>query len=239
MRRECLRLSDPDMHHSTCVMHVPWCMPGSPNKGFLWSRWPVKRSRHSQRMRNSKFYVSGKRPMSKIFSNCEETPHMRRLFSWAKMWPSCSKQTEMTNWHAHIACQLEIIFIEVVTPYDIKELARHWSTQTIENLKLCDSLLINQSVVHFIQVSMCVNQKIQWSKTETRINDSTWLPGVSSFLILPKHEGLDYRRSRWITRHTSVTRVSLINEGRWLRSKIESAPSPTAKGWMVCVTQWK
>ena len=23
------RVSDPDMHHGTCVMHVPWCMPGS------------------------------------------------------------------------------------------------------------------------------------------------------------------------------------------------------------------
>ena len=32
------RVSDPDMHHGTCVMHVPWCMPGSPTSGFLWSR---------------------------------------------------------------------------------------------------------------------------------------------------------------------------------------------------------
>ena len=23
------RVSDPDMHHGTCVMHVPWCMAGS------------------------------------------------------------------------------------------------------------------------------------------------------------------------------------------------------------------
>ena len=23
------RISDPDMHHGTCVKHVPWCMPGS------------------------------------------------------------------------------------------------------------------------------------------------------------------------------------------------------------------
>ena len=23
------RVSDPDMHHSTCVTHVPWCLPGS------------------------------------------------------------------------------------------------------------------------------------------------------------------------------------------------------------------
>ena len=32
------RVSDPDMHHGTCVTHVPWCMPGSLASGFLWSR---------------------------------------------------------------------------------------------------------------------------------------------------------------------------------------------------------
>ena len=57
------RVSDPDMHHGTCVTHVPWCMPGSLTSGFLWSRWRGKRSRHSRRMRNPQFYVSGKRPI--------------------------------------------------------------------------------------------------------------------------------------------------------------------------------
>ena len=56
--------SDPDMHHGMCVTHVPWCMPGSLYSGFLWSRWQGKRSRHSRRMRNPQFYVSGKRPMA-------------------------------------------------------------------------------------------------------------------------------------------------------------------------------
>ena len=56
-------LSDPDMHHGTCVTHVPWCMSGSLTSGFLWSRWQGKRSRHSGCMRNPKYYVSGKRPM--------------------------------------------------------------------------------------------------------------------------------------------------------------------------------
>ena len=32
-----LRVSDPDMHHGTCVMHVPWCMLGSLNSSFRWS----------------------------------------------------------------------------------------------------------------------------------------------------------------------------------------------------------
>ena len=57
------RFSDPDMHHGTCVTHVPWCMPGSLTSRFLWSGWQGKRSRHSRRMRNPQFYVSGKRSM--------------------------------------------------------------------------------------------------------------------------------------------------------------------------------
>ena len=32
------RVSDPDMHHGTCVTHVPWCMPGSLTNGFFWSQ---------------------------------------------------------------------------------------------------------------------------------------------------------------------------------------------------------
>ena len=56
-------VSDPDMHHGTCVTHVLWCMPGSLTSGFLWSRWQGKCSRHSRRLRNPQFYVTGKRPM--------------------------------------------------------------------------------------------------------------------------------------------------------------------------------
>ena len=32
------QLNDPDMHHGTCVTHVPWCMPGSLTSGFLCNR---------------------------------------------------------------------------------------------------------------------------------------------------------------------------------------------------------
>ena len=57
------RLSDPDMHHGTCVTHVPWCMPGSLTSGFIWVGGGEKRSQHSWRMRNPQFYMSGKRPI--------------------------------------------------------------------------------------------------------------------------------------------------------------------------------
>ena len=63
------RVSDPDMHHGTCVMHVPWCMPGSLTSGLLGSRWRGKRSRHSRRMRKPQFYVSGKKPLAECQSS--------------------------------------------------------------------------------------------------------------------------------------------------------------------------
>ena len=49
------RVSDPYMHHGTCVTHVSWCMSGSLTSGFLWSRWRGKRSRHPRRISNPQF----------------------------------------------------------------------------------------------------------------------------------------------------------------------------------------
>ena len=62
-----LRASDIDMHHGTYVTHVPGCMPGSLIRGFHRSRWRGKCSRHSRRMRNPQFCISGKRPMGLTF----------------------------------------------------------------------------------------------------------------------------------------------------------------------------
>ena len=56
-------VSDPDMHHGTCMTHGQRCIPGSLTSGFIWSCWRRKRSGHSRCMRNQQFYVSGKRPM--------------------------------------------------------------------------------------------------------------------------------------------------------------------------------
>ena len=58
------RLSDPDLHHGTCAVHVPWCMPGSLTSDYLWNLWRGKGSPHSRRMRNPQMYVSGKRSMA-------------------------------------------------------------------------------------------------------------------------------------------------------------------------------
>ena len=48
-------VSDPGMHHGTCVTHVPWCIPGLLTSGFLWIRWRGKRSRHSRQCATSNF----------------------------------------------------------------------------------------------------------------------------------------------------------------------------------------
>ena len=32
------QVNDPDMHHGTCVTHMPWSMSGSLTIGFLWNR---------------------------------------------------------------------------------------------------------------------------------------------------------------------------------------------------------
>ena len=69
-----LRISYPDMHHGTCVTHVPWCMSGSLTSSLFWNRWREKRSRHSRNLRNPQFNVSDKRP---ICSKSKETTRAR------------------------------------------------------------------------------------------------------------------------------------------------------------------
>ena len=60
------RVSVPNMHHGTCVTHVPWCILWPLTSGFLWSVWRGKHSRHFRRMRNPKIYVSGHRPIGRL-----------------------------------------------------------------------------------------------------------------------------------------------------------------------------
>ena len=59
------------VRHARVVMHV----------GIAHSRWRGKRSRHSRRMRNPQFYVSGKRPMAEssrigFCPECMLCPHL-------------------------------------------------------------------------------------------------------------------------------------------------------------------
>ena len=107
------RVSDPDMHHGTCVTHVPWYMPGSLTDGFLWSRWRGKRSRHSRRMRNLQFYVSGKKPLvALLYYNWDQGPISQMIFLRHKnsvcisfcLYPICNKMIAMKFCWWHYSC---------------------------------------------------------------------------------------------------------------------------------------
>ena len=86
-------VSDPDMHHGTCVTHAAWCMSGLLTSGSLWNRWLEKRSRHSRRMRNPQFCVSGKRTMLHGPYNgcCCLGSSLRQVSSRAWHWPSSAR----------------------------------------------------------------------------------------------------------------------------------------------------
>ena len=90
------RVSDPDMHHGTCVTHVPSCMSRSLISGFLWSRCRGKRFRHSRCTRNTHFYVSGKRPMALIRRMSFYLPQLvSDFFSQLQQWAGVSLMTHL------------------------------------------------------------------------------------------------------------------------------------------------
>ena len=69
------RVSDPDMHHGTCVTHVPWCMPGSLTSSFLWSRRQGKNVPGipgACTTRNFTYLVRG--PWDQVMDSCLMTP---------------------------------------------------------------------------------------------------------------------------------------------------------------------
>ena len=94
MRRECRErfprhrlqrkplVSDPSMHHGTCVTHVLWCMPWS-----LTRRWRGKRAWHSRCMRNPQCCVSGRRRIGLRHS----------LVTWGNAQKGSPRST--TYWH--------------------------------------------------------------------------------------------------------------------------------------------
>ena len=93
------RVSDPDMHHGTCVTHVPWCMPGSLTSGFLWSQWRGKRSRHSRRMRNPQFSYLVRGPYRSILYLNYAMVHMGTLFLLAPVLLTTQKLRDSLIYH--------------------------------------------------------------------------------------------------------------------------------------------
>ena len=85
-------VSDPDMHHDTCLTHVPCCMPGSLTSGFLWSRWRENVPGISGSCTTRKFtylergiwhYLCGIRISSCYFRvNLHDLPHSNDSVTW-------------------------------------------------------------------------------------------------------------------------------------------------------------
>ena len=107
------RFSDRDMHHGMCMTHVPWCMPGSLTRGFLWSRRWGKRSWHSRRMRSPWFYVSGKRLMAHHPQNSERskregvTTGLLTIDTGVYI-SSCRRRENVTAWALSYYCNMAL-----------------------------------------------------------------------------------------------------------------------------------
>ena len=72
-------VSDPGMHHGTCVTHVPWCMSGSLTRGGGENVPGIPG--------NSKFYVSDKRPMT---THVLELVNIYQSIWFEKKWFRCT-----------------------------------------------------------------------------------------------------------------------------------------------------
>ena len=116
------QVSDPDMHHGTCVTHVPWCMPGSLTSSFLWSR------------RRGKMFpaypdVSGKKPIKEtqvccdcLFLVCHNLWRIHviifRAFSLAlRKWNILMLFDYPSVSHAHTHSLLWVYFCEIFWTY--------------------------------------------------------------------------------------------------------------------------
>ena len=123
------RFSDLDMHYGTCVTHVPWCMPGSLTSGSLWSRWRGKRSRHSRRMRNLQFYVSGKRAGLEVVKTMSSPQYLECNHSYIQLQDLSSYPTADS-----------VLYIPI---YFISRALNNIKNTTSVELKICPSNTCN------------------------------------------------------------------------------------------------
>ena len=130
------RVSDPDIHHGTCVRHVPWCMAGSLISDFLWSRWRGKCSWHSWRMRNPKFYESGKRPILTF-------PHTA---GWD--WLSCTQQgiNICSNMDTTVYHRPATYYVAIVSWWNKALLPRWWQYKITHGLSWLIFLIVSDMI---------------------------------------------------------------------------------------------
>ena len=98
------RVSDPDMHHDTCMAHEPWCMPESLTSGFIWSRWRVNVTGipGACATRNFTYLVRGQLLQPMTFQHTEAYMHlwaMRRHVSFSYL-PSNTHLLPITGYQS-------------------------------------------------------------------------------------------------------------------------------------------
>ena len=140
-----LRVSDPSIHHGTCVTHVPWCMSGSLTSGSHWSRWWRKRSRHFRRMRNPQFYVPGKRSMKNPTRNALtywSNQHFQLLYTAAISFWGTLKVTVLYRMSHYgdaimsmMASLITSLTIVSATVYSGEDQRKHQSTASLAFLR--------------------------------------------------------------------------------------------------------
>ena len=149
------RVNDPDMNHGTCVTHVQWCMSGSLTSGFLWNRRRGKRSRHSRRMRNTQFYVYGKRSMVCLLLLWLSTGQFYGKNIWR-----CDIQRTPRGWCYQIArkaqpgVQLGNTSREMFIVKPLNSWCYHFLSR-IPNLNMFDGEVQQSSNPHFTQYVTC------------------------------------------------------------------------------------
>ena len=135
-------ICDSDMHHGTCVTHMPRCMPESLASGLLWRICREKRSRHSRRLRSPQFCGSGKRLMTIRSSDNESTD----------FWPPGSLHTLVVDGHIEQSDQLfmwikilctDYILLGIPTIESSFDVANMVKTATVKYVPIYNDALLN------------------------------------------------------------------------------------------------
>ena len=164
MRRECWErfprhrfqrkplVSEPGMHHGTCVAHVPWCMPGSLNRSG-----GGKRSRYSRHMRNPWFCVIGRRPMEKWYQQCTKlnwAEYSHSILASLKFGHISVKPHTLSKMRLDISkCHWQ----EDVSSHNVK--ASLWQVRNI-SAKLKINKQINKNVHQINTTTHCLTKKM-------------------------------------------------------------------------------
>ena len=120
------RVSDSDMHHGTCVTHVPWCMPGSLTSYFLWSRWRVIRNLVLQECRDE-WYAD--ESLNTLFETIPDTcivEFLREVGFFYLIWHNLLTSTSPQTWTIQLS--LSNLF---------RKLKQLWDTSTCVGRLIC------------------------------------------------------------------------------------------------------